>query len=240
MGIAIWCFDEAGRYATQPYPTSSWQPSGQPAHRSPTYIPNGTAKLLTLFHPVDGTVRVKGVERCPNTVLHAWLIQELEEIISAFPVGQEAVVTAQNVPQWELWRKKLKYRFTLPAQLPPLRLLLVCDNLAGHKTPSFVLWLCAHGILPLYTPLGGSWLNMAESIQKIIKHRALDGTYPTWTPEIINSLEAAARAWNTNPTPFQWGGRRAARRIRERQHRLAGSGAYTRRPIKRTKTLLQQ
>ena len=25
-----------------------------------------------------------------------------------------------------------------------------------------MLWLCAHGIMPLYTPVGGSWLNMAE------------------------------------------------------------------------------
>ncbi|MFO0875960.1 MAG: hypothetical protein U0840_01190 [Gemmataceae bacterium] len=46
------------------------------------------------------------------------------------------------------------------------------DNLAGYKTPAFVLWLFAHGILPLFTPLGGSWLNMAESIQRVQKQRA--------------------------------------------------------------------
>ena len=40
----------------------------------------------------------------------------------------------------------------------------------------FVLWLFAHGIMPLYTPLGGSWLNMAESFQRILKRRALDGS----------------------------------------------------------------
>ena len=45
-------------------------------------------------------------------------------------------------------------------------MLLICDNLAGHKTPDFVVWLCTHGILPLYTSLGASWLNMAESIQR--------------------------------------------------------------------------
>ena len=45
------------------------------------------------------------------------------------------------------------------------------DNLAGHKTPEMVLWLCRHGIMPLYTPLGGSWLNMAESIRRILKRR---------------------------------------------------------------------
>jgi hypothetical protein len=44
---------------------------------------------------------------------------------------------------------------TLPEELPPLRLLLVWDNLTSHKTPDLVLWLCAHGIMPLYTPVGG-------------------------------------------------------------------------------------
>ncbi len=47
---------------------------------------------------------------------------------------------------------------------PPLRLILIWDNLAGHKSADFVCWLCAQGILPLYTPLSGSWLNMAESV----------------------------------------------------------------------------
>lgn len=201
MGLSVWCFDEAEPDSTQPYATSSWRPVGHPGHRSPTYIPNGTAKLLTLFHPKDGTVKVKGVERCPNTVLHTWLTEQLEEIVVAFPKLDVPLEPTENRRQWEVWRKRLKCRFTLPDQLPPLRLLLVCDNLAGHKTPSFVLWLfCAHGILPLYTPLGGSWLNMAESIQKILKHRALDGTHPTWVPQMIYWLEAAARAWNANPT----------------------------------------
>jgi hypothetical protein len=31
-------------------------------------------------------------------------------------------------------------------------MLLVLDNLAGHLTPAFVLWLFEHGIIPLYTP----------------------------------------------------------------------------------------
>jgi len=46
--------------------------------------------------------------------------------------------------------------------LPSLRMLLVLDNLAGHKTPEFGLWLFAHGVMPLYTPLAGSWLNMCD------------------------------------------------------------------------------
>jgi hypothetical protein len=41
------------------------------------------------------------------------------------------------------------------------------DNLAGHRTPEFVLRLFAHGVMPVYTPLSRPWLNMAESIQRV-------------------------------------------------------------------------
>jgi hypothetical protein len=114
-------------------------------------------------------------------------------------------------------------------------MLLVMDNLAGHKTPEFVCWLFENGIMPLYTPVGGSWLNMAESLQRIFKRRALDGQYPTDTAQIIAWFEAVARHWNEAPTPFEWGGRRAARRRRqrERRHRLGGSGACIRIPLRR-------
>ena len=115
-------------------------------------------------------------------------------------------------------------------------MLLVLDNLAGHKSPAFVLWLFSMGIMPLYTPLGGSWLNMAESLQRILKRRALDGQQPGSPEEIIAWLEAVTEHWNSSPTPFEWGGKRAERRRRQRdrRHRLGGSGACTRRPIRRS------
>jgi hypothetical protein len=49
------------------------------------YVRNGTAKLMTLFHPASGQVRVKGVRGTPNVVLHAWLQQEIEEVLSRLP-----------------------------------------------------------------------------------------------------------------------------------------------------------
>ncbi len=119
----------------------------------------------------------------------------------------------------------------LPASLPLLRMVLVLDNLAGHKTPAWVQWCFAQGIGLLYTPLAGSWLNMAESIQGIIEHRALNGQHPATPQEIIDDLEATVQGWNKQPTPFVWGGKRAARRERARKRRqaLAGSGACIRR-----------
>jgi len=49
------------------------------------YVRHGTAKLITLFHPATGQVRVKGVTSCPNVVLHAWLEAELLAILEALP-----------------------------------------------------------------------------------------------------------------------------------------------------------
>lgn len=121
-------------------------------------------------------------------------------------------------------------------------MLLVWDNLAGHHTPDMVLWLIEHGIMPLYTPLGGSWLNMAESVQRIIVRRALAGQSPETPQQIIEALEATAQSWNREPTPFVWGGKRAARRQRSRQrrHALGGSGACTQRPMRQRTDILKK
>lgn len=60
--------------------------------------------------------------------------------------------------------------------------------------------------MPLYTPLSGSWLNMCESIQRIIKRCALGCQHKETPEEIISGLEAMVREWNREPTPFEWGG----------------------------------
>ena len=118
--------------------------------------------------------------------------------------------------------------------MPALRMLLVLDNLAGHLSVELVRWFFDHGIMPLYPPVGGSWLNMAESMQRILKRRALEGQHPRSPAEIIALLEGTATGWNREPTPFEWGGRRARRRQRARlrRHALGGSGACTRRPVR--------
>lgn len=232
--LPVYTEDEAGPYQTVPYPGSHWHPAAAPVSYPHEYVRHGTAKQLTLFHPASGEVRAKGVTSSANAILHPWLQTELETVLATLP-EPEPLPPEENRRQWERWQEGLSVRITLPQTLPPLRMLLVLDNLTGHYTVAFVLWLFAHGIMPLYTPLGGSWLNMAESIQRILKARALDGQHPTTPEEIIAWLEAAARGWNRDPTPFIWGGKRQARRqrVRERRHALGGSAAYTRRPLRR-------
>ena len=102
------------------------------------------------------------------------------------------------------------------------------DNLAGHLSYDLVLWFFEHGVMPLYTPIGSSWLNMAESVQRIIVPRALAGQHPKSAQEIIDWLEQAVAGWNEHPTPFVWNGKRRRRRERARLRRLAGSGAAIR------------
>lgn len=242
MGLATWCTDQAGPFQTVPYPGQSWAEQGQPKRQPHEYVRNGTAKLLTLFHPSDGAVRVKGVTSCPNVVLHEWLKEQLTAILDALPTPAVDLPPEAVRAAWETWFTDLSVRHTLPPDLPPLRMLLVLDNLKGHHTPDFVLWLFTHGIMPLYTPVGGSWLNMAESVQRIFKRRALENQYPDTPDEIITWLEAVAQGWNAEPTPFVWGGKRAARRQRSRQrrHALGGSGACTHRPVRRRWTTLEQ
>lgn len=241
LGVAVWTQDEAGPYQTIPYPGASWQPTELPVRQPHEYIRNGTAKILTLFHPASGQVRVKGVISSTNAVLHPWLKQELSAILQTLPDAPE-MEQAMLRQLWKVWQAGLVTPITLLQQLPPLRMLLIWDNLAGHHTPAMVIWLFEHGIMPLYTPLGGSWLNMAESMQRILVSRGLFGQNPETPEQIIAGLEGVAKGWNQAPTSFEWGGKRFARRqrSRERRHALGGSGACTRRLVHRPATLFSQ
>jgi hypothetical protein len=188
-------------------------------------------------------VRVKGVTNCTNAVLHPWLKEEIASIVSALPEPTQQMLPAQQRALWERWQQGLSRTIELPEGLPPLRMLLILDNLAGHKSESLVSWFVQNGVMPLYTPIGGSWLNMAESIQRILVSRALSGQHPQSSDEIIAWLEALVRAWNREPTPFVWGGKRKARRDRARLRRryaLGGSGACTLRVVSYRKPAPQE
>jgi hypothetical protein len=234
LGLSVWCCDQAGPFQAAPYPGTGWQPHGRPARPPHEHLRNGTAQVLTLLRPADGRVRVGGVTACPNAVRPAWLKRELSATLAELPAAPPPAGAAGARAAWERWQQGLTVKPTPPAELPPLRVLLVLDNRAGHKTAEFVCRLLAQGVMPLYTPWGGSWLNMAESTRRILRRRALGGQHPSHTGQIVSWFAAAAGHWDEAPTPFEWGGQRAARRQRqhERRDRLGGPGAYTRRPTR--------
>lgn len=219
-GIVLCNEDEAGPYQPVPYPGESWQPEGDPVRQPHEYVRTGTAKLLTLFRPATGDVRAKGVRNAPNAVLHPWLQEELAAILAELPEVTSSEADRPEAARWKTW---LGHEPRAP--LPPLRLILIWDNLAGHLSWSMLDWLFQHGVMPLYTPLSGSWLNLAEALQRIIVRRALSGQHPQTPEEIITWLDETVAAWNEDPTPFIWGGKRKERRDRARQRRLGGSPA---------------
>ena len=235
-GLPVWCADQAGPFQTVPHPGPSWRPEGEPACQPHEYLRNGTAKILTLFHPADGRVRIEGVTSCPNTVLHPWLKRELTAILAAMPKLPAQVLAKRASPEaWESWQDGLSIKPTLLSELPPLRMLLVLDNLAGHKTPEFVCWLFERGIMPLYTPVGGSWLNMAESIQRVLKRRALGGQHPHNGGRDHGVVRGGGAALEREPDAVRVG--RKASSPAAAATRAApsdgGSGACTRTPIRR-------
>jgi hypothetical protein len=81
---------------------------------------------------------------------------------------------------------------------------------------------------------------MAESIQRILKRRALGGQHPQTPEQIGEWFGQTANAWNRHPTPFTWHGKRWQRRrprTGDRCHRVGGSAAYANRPVPRRKAL---
>ena len=219
LGLDVWCEDEAGPFQAIPQPGASWQSECSPAKQPHEYIRNGTAKVLTLFHPADGQVRIKGTTTCPNTVSHPWLEQELADIMAT--LADLPPTADQSRAAWERWQQGLKERITLLAateglvgagQLGRSQELGIGDVAVRSWNYAFV------------HPSSGLWLNMAESIQRILKGRAISGEEPTSPAQIIEWFVAVAKHWNADPTPFVWGGKRAARRKRQRDraHSLGG------------------
>ncbi len=161
-----------------------------------------------------------------NAVLHPWLKGELAAVLAELEKQHPAATLPpeeQRPPaaQWKTWL----WPHESAEGLPPLRIILVLDNLAGHLSPDLLGWFFHQGVMPLYTPVGGSWLNMAESVQRIIVRRALAGQHPKSAQEVIDWLEQTVEGWNNHPTPFVWNGKRRRRRERARLRRLGGSGA---------------
>ena len=165
--MPVWCQDEAGPSQAIPQPGASWVPTGKPAGQPHEYSRGGTAKLLTRFRPATGEVRATGVPSAPNAVRHPWLQATRAQVLAELPAAPQLPV---DQPLWVHGAHYLGHAPT--AVVPPLRLIRVWATLAGHATPAMIRWLCAHGVLPCSTPLSGSWLTRAESVQRIIVRRA--------------------------------------------------------------------
>src|SRR3954465_3614528 len=119
-GAAFWCVVAAAR------------PTGNPAARihpgrhdqDPDPVPSrlrpGAAAISRLLHECGpAPVVARAPERNPGR--------------AAPPAPSQDPAATQAA--WAVWQAGLTMPFTLPHNLPPLQLLLVWDNLTGHKTP---------------------------------------------------------------------------------------------------------
>src|SRR5215213_2519962 len=122
LGLSVWCEDEAGPFQAVPHAGVSWQPRGRPATQPHEYIRGGTTKILTLFHPASGQVRLQPAARGTNAVLHPWLREHLSAILAALPVPKASLDPVVARAAWTVWQAGLTMPFTLPHTPPPLRL----------------------------------------------------------------------------------------------------------------------
>jgi len=169
--LPVWTEDEAGPYPILPYPGAHRQPLGLPTRYPHDYLRDGTAKQL---HECGApSLARRGTCRHPRAVASA-----------------DGGVECRG--------KSAALRITLPEHLPPLRLLLVLDNLTGHLTPSFVLWLFAHGVMPLYTPLSGSWLNLPKGHPR--KRSSASSSDGRWMGITDRHQRRSSAGWKRLPT----------------------------------------
>jgi hypothetical protein len=192
-GVPLWCQDEAGPYQAIPHAGAGWAPVGAPRRLPHEYVRGGTAKLLTLFRPGTGEVRAQGVTQAPNTVLHPWVREELTQVLATLPDLTSADAERPELAQWATWLGHAP-----PDPLPPLRLILVWDNLAGHHSWVRVRWLLQHGIMPLYTPLSGRgcvWPRRCSASSS-------DGRWPGSIPRVPSrSSRGWRKRWRAGTPP---------------------------------------
>ncbi len=116
--VATWTVDQAGPYGTRPYAGQRWQPAEHPTRLPHEYLRQGTAKMLTLFHPATGAVRVTGVSSVTNAVLHGWVQEELTAILATLPPPAEEPHGEERRALWARWQEGLTVKPTLPGGSP--------------------------------------------------------------------------------------------------------------------------
>ena len=100
----------------------------------------------------------------------------------------------------------LSFLEKIDADVPKdLKVHLILDNYATHKTPVIKQWLADHDRFALhFTPIGGSWLNLVERWFASLTDKALRRAVHRSVMELIAGIEAYIAAANTSPKPYRW------------------------------------
>jgi transposase len=99
----------------------------------------------------------------------------------------------------------LRFMKKVARTYPDRALHVVLDNSSTHNTEDIRAWLRAHPRVQFhYTPTSASWLNQIEGFFGILAKQSLSVTGFPSKRALQDHLMAYLRAWNKNPTPFEW------------------------------------
>jgi len=99
----------------------------------------------------------------------------------------------------------LRFMKKVARTYPHRELHVVLDNSSTHNTADVRTWLRDHPRIQFhYTPTSASWLNQIEGFFGILAKQSLSVTNFASNQALQDHLIAYLRAWNKNPTPFEW------------------------------------
>lgn len=106
-------------------------------------------------------MRAEAVQQSNNAILHPWLKRERTAILKQCPPAPEVIPIGRRWQDWDIYPAADQ----LDRFFPPVRMLLIWDNLAGQKSHSIVQWCPEQCILLLSTPLqvpGSTWRSQCK------------------------------------------------------------------------------
>ncbi len=99
----------------------------------------------------------------------------------------------------------LRFMKKVARTYPTRDLHVVLDNSSTHDTDAVRAWLADNPRVHFhYTPTSASWLNQIEGFFGILAKQSLALTDFASIRALQAHLVAYLRAWNKNPTPFEW------------------------------------
>jgi transposase len=99
----------------------------------------------------------------------------------------------------------LRFMKKVARTYPDQELHVVLDNSSTHNTEEIRAWLQTQPRIHFhYTPTSASWLNQIEGFFGILAKQSLSMTDFASKRALQEHLVAYLRAWNKNPTPFEW------------------------------------
>jgi transposase len=99
----------------------------------------------------------------------------------------------------------LSFMKKVARQYPGRELHVILDNSSTHSTPNVQAWLAANPNVSFhYTPTSASWLNQVEGFFGILGKQSLSATNFPSKRALREHIAAYMRAWNLNPTAFEW------------------------------------